>query len=55
MTLCVGLLRMLFPTMLFTAVAFSFVGILQSLEELNVPAAHERGFQRRIDSVIIFL
>ena len=38
-TLCVGLLRMLFPTMLFTAVAFSFVGILQSLEEFNVPAA----------------
>lgn len=37
--LCVGLLRMLFPTMLFTAVAFSFVGILQSLEEFNVPAA----------------
>lgn len=38
-TLCVGLLRMLFPTMLFTAVAFSFVGILQSLDEFNVPAA----------------
>ncbi len=38
-TLCVGLLRMLFPTMLFTAVAFSFVGILQALEEFNVPAA----------------
>ncbi|MBQ7758307.1 murein biosynthesis integral membrane protein MurJ [Anaerotignum sp.] len=37
--LCVELLRMLFPTMLFTAVAFSFVGILQSLEEFNVPAA----------------
>ena len=37
--LCVELLRMLFPTMLFTAVAFSFVGILQSLDEFNVPAA----------------
>ncbi|MGN1230640.1 MAG: murein biosynthesis integral membrane protein MurJ, partial [Anaerotignum sp.] len=37
--LCVELLRMLFPTMLFTAIAFSFVGILQSLEEFNVPAA----------------
>ena len=30
---------MLFPTMLFTAVAFSFVGILQSLDEFNIPAA----------------
>ena len=38
-TLCIQLLRMLFPTMLFTAVAFSFVGILQSLEEFNIPAA----------------
>lgn len=37
--LAVPLLRMLFPTMLFTAVAFSFVGILQSLDEFNVPAA----------------
>ena len=39
MALCVELLRMLFPTMLFTAVAFSFVGILQSLDEFNIPAA----------------
>ena len=37
--LAVPLLKMLFPTMLFTAVAFSFVGILQSLDEFNVPAA----------------
>lgn len=37
--LAVPLLRMLFPTMLFTAIAFSFVGILQSLDEFNVPAA----------------
>lgn len=37
--LSVPLLRILFPTMLFTAVAFSFVGILQSLDEFNVPAA----------------
>lgn len=37
--LAVPLLRMLFPTMLFTAVAFSFVGILQSLDEFNIPAA----------------
>ncbi len=37
--LCAELMRMLFPTMLFTAVAFSFVGILQSLDEFNIPAA----------------
>lgn len=37
--LCIPLLRMLFPTMLFTAIAFSFVGILQSLDEFNIPAA----------------
>ncbi len=37
--LCVELLRILLPTMLFTAVAFSFVGILQSLDEFNIPAA----------------
>ncbi|MDO4530365.1 MAG: murein biosynthesis integral membrane protein MurJ [Bacillota bacterium] len=37
--LAVPLLQMLFPTMLFTAVAFSFVGILQSLDEFNIPAA----------------
>ena len=37
--LAVPLLKMLFPTMLFTAVAFSFVGILQSLDEFNIPAA----------------
>lgn len=37
--LAVPLLQMLFPTMLFTAVAFSFVGILQSLDEFHVPAA----------------
>lgn len=37
--LCASLARMLFPTILFTAIAFSFVGILQSLDEFNVPAA----------------
>lgn len=37
--LSVNLVRMLLPTMLFTAIAFSFVGILQSLDEFNVPAA----------------
>lgn len=36
--LCAFLLRLLFPTVLFTGVAFSLVGILQSLGEFNVPA-----------------
>ena len=36
--LAVSLTRMMFPTVLFTGVAFSFVGILQSLGEFNVPA-----------------
>jgi len=37
--LCTKLLRMLFPTTIFTAAAFSFVGILQSMDEFNIPAA----------------
>ncbi len=37
--LSASLARVLFPTILFTAIAFSFVGILQSLDEFNVPAA----------------
>lgn len=37
--LSASLSRMLFPTILFTAIAFSFVGILQSLDEFNIPAA----------------
>ncbi len=36
--LAVSLTRVMFPTVLFTGVAFSFVGILQSLGEFNVPA-----------------
>lgn len=32
------LTRIMFPTVLFTGVAFSFVGILQSLDEFNIPA-----------------
>ena len=36
--LCAYLLRLLFPTVLFTGAAFSLVGILQSLGEFNVPA-----------------
>lgn len=36
--LCVDLTRMMFPTVLFTGVAFSLVGILQSLGEFNIPA-----------------
>lgn len=37
--LTVRLTRIMFPTVLFTGVAFSFVGVLQSLEEFTVPAA----------------
>lgn len=36
--LAVTLTRIMFPTVLFTGVAFSFVGVLQSLGEFNVPA-----------------
>ena len=36
--LAVSLTRIMFPTVLFTGVAFSFVGILQSLDEFNIPA-----------------
>ena len=36
--LAVQLTRIMFPTVLFTGVAFSFVGILQSLDEFNIPA-----------------
>ena len=37
--LCAHLTRVMMPTVLFTGVAFSFVGILQSLGEFNIPAA----------------
>ncbi|MCQ4727037.1 murein biosynthesis integral membrane protein MurJ [Anaerotignum faecicola] len=37
--LCTKLVRILFPTTIFTGIAFSFVGILQSMDEFNVPAA----------------
>jgi len=37
--LCTSLLRILFPATIFTGLAFSFVGILQSMDEFNVPAA----------------
>lgn len=36
--LCAFLLKLLFPTVFFTGVAFSLVGILQSLGEFNIPA-----------------
>ena len=36
--LCTDLTRIMFPTVFFTGVAFSFVGILQSLDEFNIPA-----------------
>lgn len=37
-TLCTDLTRIMFPTVFFTGIAFSFVGILQSLDEFNIPA-----------------
>ena len=37
--LCASLLRILFPTVLFTGLAFSMVGVLQSMEEFYIPAA----------------
>ena len=37
--LTVQLTRVMFPMLIFTAVAFAFVGILQSFGEFNVPAA----------------
>ena len=33
------LLRIMFPATIFTGMAFSFVGILQSMDEFNIPAA----------------
>lgn len=36
--LCVNLLMILFPTMICTGIAFSFVGILQSMDRFLVPA-----------------
>jgi putative peptidoglycan lipid II flippase len=36
--LCVSLTRVMFPTVLFTGIAYCFVGILQSFDEFNVPA-----------------
>lgn len=38
-TLAVELTRIMFPMLIFAALAFSFVGILQSFGEFNVPAA----------------
>ena len=37
-TLAVHLLYILFPSLIFTALAYVFVGILQSLDEFNIPA-----------------
>jgi putative peptidoglycan lipid II flippase len=38
MALCVSLARIMFPTVLFTGIAYCFVGILQSMDEFNIPA-----------------
>lgn len=37
--LCSRLMKILFPTTFFTGVAFSMVGVLQSMGEFNIPAA----------------
>ena len=37
--LCARLLRILFPTVFFTGLAFSMVGVLQSMEQFYIPAA----------------
>ncbi|MEA4816526.1 MAG: murein biosynthesis integral membrane protein MurJ [Lachnospiraceae bacterium] len=37
--LCSNLLIVLFPTVVLTGIAYSFVGILQSLDEFSIPAA----------------
>ena len=37
--LCASLLRILFPTVFFTGIAFSMVGLLQSMGEFYIPAA----------------
>ena len=36
--LCIKLLRILFPMLIFTGIAFSYVGILQSFDEFTIPA-----------------
>lgn len=38
-SLCAQLLRILFPTVFFTGIAFSMVGVLQSMGEFYIPAA----------------
>ncbi|MGE4483473.1 MAG: murein biosynthesis integral membrane protein MurJ [Oscillospiraceae bacterium] len=37
--LCTSLTRLMFPTVLFTGIAYCFVGIIQSMDEFNLPAA----------------
>ena len=39
MSLAVQLVRYMFPSIIFTGIAFSFVGILQSMDEFTIPAA----------------
>ena len=38
-SLATKLLYVMFPTVVFTGIAYSFVGILQSFEEFTIPAA----------------
>lgn len=39
MLLTSKLLKIMFPTVVFTGIAYSFVGILQSFDEFTIPAA----------------
>ncbi len=39
MMLSANLLKVMFPTVVFTGIAYSFVGILQSFDEFTIPAA----------------
>lgn len=38
-SLSISLLKIMFPTVIFTGVAYSFVGVLQSFDEFTIPAA----------------
>lgn len=46
----VELLRYMFPSMVFTGIAFSFVGILQSMDEFTIPA-----LMSAVSNVIVIL
>lgn len=53
--LCIKLLIILFPMIIFTGIAYSFTGILQSLDEFTIPAAMSIVSNGIIIFYIIFL